>query len=95
VVKVAWTKLASRQLGEIFDYISLDSEENALAVGRRIEVAIAILSRHPESGRPGRIAGTREFVVPETGFIIGYRVGAKGVRILRIQRDAKSWPLRF
>jgi plasmid stabilization system protein ParE len=82
-------------LGEIFDYINLDSEENALAVGRRIEIAVSILSRHPESGRPGRIAGTREFVVPETGFIIGYRVGTKGVRILRIQRGAKSWPARF
>ncbi len=91
VVEVAWTKLAARQLGEIFDYIRQDSEDNALTVARRISVAIEVLSHRPESGRPGRISGTREFVVPETGYIIGYRVRSKGVRILRIQRGAKSW----
>lgn len=42
-------------------------------------------------GRPGRIPGTRELVVPGTPFILPYRVAADEVHILRGMHGAGNW----
>jgi toxin ParE1/3/4 len=50
------------------------------------------LLEFPESGRPGRVAGTRELVVPHTPFIAAYVVTGDRIRILRILHSAQVWP---
>ena len=50
------------------------------------------LVMHPEIGRPGRVPGTRELVVPRTPFIIPYRVKDNAVQILRVYHAARKWP---
>ncbi len=49
---------------------------------------------HPRRGRPGRVAGTRELVVPGTPYIVVYAVGADYVRIHRVLHGAQRWPPR-
>jgi toxin ParE1/3/4 len=46
----------------------------------------------PESGRIGRIAGTRELVIPRTPYIAAYVVLDDKVRILRVLHGAQIWP---
>lgn len=46
----------------------------------------------PNSGRPGRIDGTREIVLTGTPFILSYKVLAKRVTILAIIHGARRWP---
>jgi plasmid stabilization system protein ParE len=53
---------------------------------------LAVSSTFRESGRPGRIAGTRELVVPRTPYIAAYVMTADTVRILRVLHGAQMWP---
>ena len=49
----------------------------------------------PESGRPGRIAGTRELVIPRTPYVAAYVVLADRIRILRVLHGAQIWPIEL
>jgi toxin ParE1/3/4 len=50
----------------IFDYLEADSPRAATRIGDRIETQVELLIDTPEIGRPGRIDGTRELVIPRT-----------------------------
>ncbi|WP_246526867.1 type II toxin-antitoxin system RelE/ParE family toxin [Plastoroseomonas hellenica] len=45
-------------------------------------------------GRRGRAKGTREFVLPDTPYIIVYRVTDR-VEILAVVHAAREWPEGF
>lgn len=91
-MKVAWTRLALKDLDSAHGY---SAEENPSAAGRTIErvrKAIVAVSRHPEIGRPGRVEGTRELIIPGTPFIVAYRVKAKRIEVLSVIHGARRWP---
>lgn len=91
-MKVAWTRLALKDLDSAYAYIS---EENPSAASRtieRIRKALDAVGRHPEIGRPGRVEGTRELIIPGTPFIVAYRVKAKRIEMLSIIHGARRWP---
>jgi len=46
----------------------------------------------PESGRPGRIDGTREPVIAGTPYVAAYVVTETMVRNLRVLHGAQRWP---
>jgi len=46
-------------------------------------------------GRPGRVPGTRELVLPNFPYIIPYRVREQRVEILRVFHTARKWPQGF
>ena len=46
-------------------------------------------------GRPGRIPGTRELVIPKTPFIVPYRLQRNVIQILRVYHGARRWPENF
>ncbi len=91
-MKLEWSVLALADRDGIFDYIEQDSARQAATVDSRIEAAALRLIRFPNSGRPGRVEGTRELVVLRTPFIIAYRTDANTVRILRVLHGARIWP---
>jgi toxin ParE1/3/4 len=43
-------------------------------------------------GRPGRVSGTRELVIPGTPYIVPYRVRGGKLEILRILHATQRWP---
>lgn len=94
-MRLIWSKASLRDLDEIAAHISEDSPQTAELVEIRISDDALLLARFPKSGRPGRVAGTRERVVSKTPFILAYRLESKSVRILRIYRGARKWPARF
>ena len=49
------------------------------------------LSQFPDSGRPGKVAGTRELVLPQWPYIVVYRVMSDEVQILRAFHAATDW----
>jgi toxin ParE1/3/4 len=61
-------------------------------VDDRIRVQVEGLVQFPESGRPGRIEGTRELVIQRTPYIAAYRITGNTVRILRVLHGAQQWP---
>jgi toxin ParE1/3/4 len=91
-VRLEWSVFAMSDRIAIFDYIEADSPRAAIAVDERIRAQVEALARFPESGRPGRITGTRELVIQRTPYIAAYRIAGNTVRILRILHGAQRWP---
>lgn len=91
-MRLEWSALAMADREAIFDDIELESPRVAIAVDERLSKQSETLIRFPYSGRPGRVAGTRELVIDRTPFIIAYRVTDGAVRILRVLHGAHDWP---
>jgi len=91
-VRVRWLPGASANLLAIAGYIARDNPPVARAVLAAIDRQVKRLAAHPNSGRRGRVRGTREFVVAGTPFIVAYRVAAGEVTILRVLHGAQQWP---
>ena len=87
-----WTDPAIDDLAEIREYISADSP--AAASGQLLKVVEAVegLELHPTLGRPGRIAGTRELIVPGSPYVVACRSRPETVTVLRVFHGAREWP---
>ena len=94
-MNVVWLRRANRSLEKISDYIALDNPQAAYAMVVRLREAAAALGHSPGMGRPGRVAGTRELVVPGTLYLIPYRVKGDTVQILHVLHGARKWPKEF
>ncbi len=69
-MKLVWSPYARSDRDAIFSHIEADSPRAAVHVDEQIGAAVRRLIEFPESGRPGRIRGTRELVIPRTPYII-------------------------
>jgi toxin ParE1/3/4 len=94
-MKVVWLRTAVRNLDETATYIARDNPGAASRVVQRLRQATERLARYPDSGRPGRVAGTRELIVPGLPFILPYRVRQKRIEILRVLHASRRWPRRL
>ncbi len=94
-MRVRWLRAALEELDAEAEYIARDNSRAAARIVRSIATAVDRLARHPAIGRPGRVAGTRELVVPNTSYIIPYRVRGNCVEILRVFHAARKWPKNF
>ncbi|MGN6421933.1 MAG: type II toxin-antitoxin system RelE/ParE family toxin [Asticcacaulis sp.] len=88
-MKLDWSRLALADRESIFDYIEAESPRSAVKVDESIEAAADQLLAHPEIGRPGRLADTREWIVSGLPYIIAYQVSSEAVRVLH---NARQWP---
>jgi toxin ParE1/3/4 len=73
-MRVRWTDPAQTDFLEILGHIARENPAAAERVGRRLLSAIDGLAEQPRLGRPGRIAGTRELVIPRLPYIAIYRI---------------------
>jgi addiction module RelE/StbE family toxin len=83
---------AMADLDDIFDYIEADDPRAAAVTNERIEAATTRLIDYPNSGRPGRVEGTRELVVRGAPYVLPYRIDGDAVQILRVLHAARLWP---
>ena len=90
--KIVWTKLALSDLDQAYEYISAESPGAAKRVIESIEASVATLSHHPEIGRPGRIATTRELYVLGTPFLLVDRNPKNRVGILALIHGSRRRP---
>ncbi|MGA9527821.1 MAG: type II toxin-antitoxin system RelE/ParE family toxin [Terriglobales bacterium] len=77
------------------EYINRDNPHAAAISVAAIVKAIEALERFPSLGRPGRIPGTRELVIPGTPYIVPYRVRGDIVQVIRFFHAARKWPSAF
>jgi toxin ParE1/3/4 len=56
---------------------------------------VALLAAQPAIGRPGRVSGTRELLVPQTRYLIPYRVRRAAIEILRVFHASRRPPKRW
>lgn len=90
-MRLAWHPLAAQDFLAIIDYIAVDNPAAATAFKQDVEARVATLTSHPDLGRPGRVASTRELVVRQT-YIVVYTEQAGSILILRLLHGARQWP---
>jgi toxin ParE1/3/4 len=93
---LVWSPEAVEDLASLRAYIAADdpaaARRGALHILHNVET---LLPRSPEMGRPGRVPGTRELVIPKTPFIVPYRLRGRVIQILRVYHGARRWPERL
>ncbi|WP_336970808.1 type II toxin-antitoxin system RelE/ParE family toxin [Sphingobium aromaticiconvertens] len=91
-MKLVWSQRAAADRLDIFIWIAEDDPQAAATVDDRIEAAAGRLIDFPESGRIGRVEGTRELVIARTPYVAPYQIVGNTVRILRVIHGARMWP---
>lgn len=91
-MKLVWSARSLSDREDIFSFIVADSPGAAAAIDERIEQAAQRLLVYPESGRRGRVEGTRELVIGKTPYLIAYTASVDLIRILRILHGSRYWP---
>jgi toxin ParE1/3/4 len=88
-----WSLEAIEDLAALRAYIEQDDKAAALRVALHIVTTVeTLLPNNPEMGRPGRVPGTRELVIPKTPLIVPYRVIGDTIQILRVFHGRRRWP---
>ena len=85
-------RTAQQDRDRLVNYLESESPQAALFVDERIRDQIRRLEEFPESGRRGRVPGTRELVIQHTPYLAAYRVDGNAVIILRLLHGAQNWP---
>ena len=92
-MNIAWSTEAIEDLVSLRAYIAEDSPIAARRVVLHIIQNVEqVLPDNPQIGRPGRVPGTRELVIPRTPYIVPYRFERTTIQILRVYHGARRWP---
>jgi plasmid stabilization system protein ParE len=91
-MRIRWLRTALRNLDTEAAYIARDDPGAAQVVVQRVLDAVAALAEQPALGRPGRVAGTRELMVPKTRYLVPYRVRSQTVEVLRVFHSSRRLP---
>ena len=91
-MEVRWSALAVGDLERIYRHIEKDNPAAARDVVNAIYEGCSALKDSPRRGRPGRMKGRRELVLPPLPYIAVYQVKDYAVEISRIYHGAQDWP---
>lgn len=86
---------AIRHLGDLSAHISRDSPDAATRIGLTLLTAVERLAELPNLGRPGRVARTRELVVPGTRYGIPYSLRGERLEVIAVFHGRQRWPRRL
>lgn len=92
---VVWSPRAIDHLTHLRAYIARDNSDAADRTARLLLAAVERLAELPSLGRPGRLAGTRELLVPQTPFVIPYRLRGDHLEIIAVFHARQRWPSRL
>jgi toxin ParE1/3/4 len=92
-MNIIWSPEAIQDLISLRAYIAEESPAGARRIVLRILRDVEhLLPDNPHMGRPGRVPGTRELVIPRTPYVVPYRVQRNVIQILRVYHGERRWP---
>jgi toxin ParE1/3/4 len=94
-VTIVWSPRAIDHLTGLRACIARDSPDRAAETAATLLAAVEGLEKFPNLGRPGRVSGTRELVVPGTPYVIPYRQRGTRLEIIAVFHGRQRWPKRF
>ena len=89
---IVWSPRAIEHLAHLRAYIARDNPKAANRVAGTLLEAVERLAELPNLGRPGRVASTRELVVPRTPYIIPYRLRGDRLEVVAVFHARQKWP---
>jgi toxin ParE1/3/4 len=91
-----WSSESIHDLISLREHIAKHDPAAAKRVALHILYCVEhLLSEIPQLGVPGRVAGTRELIIPKTPYIVPYRVRGTTIEITRVYRSSRRWPERL
>lgn len=91
--KVRWSEDAENDLENIvLYYLEQAGVRVAKSVYARIGMQVESLEQFPERARPGRVSGTREYIISKLPYIAVVDVVEDTVIVLNIVHMAKKYP---
>ena len=94
-MEIIWRRRALEDLETARAYIARDNPGASRRVLDLILSAVSRLPKTPDIGRPGRVTGTRELVIPRTPYLVAYTVLGDQLHILDVLHGAQEWPDTF
>jgi len=94
-VTVVWSPRAIGHLAALRDYIARENPGAAARTATPLLAAVDRLAELPNLGRPGRVSGTRELVVPGPRYVMPYRVRGERLEIIAVFHGRQRWPKRL
>lgn len=93
-MQIKWLNRALLNLKHEAEYIAQHDPAAARIVVQRIYAVVNQLVDHPALGRPGRIHGTHELIIPDIHYLIPYRVRPrlKQIEILCVFHTSRRLP---
>jgi addiction module RelE/StbE family toxin len=88
--RVQWTRRALHDLADIRAFVAADDPRVARRIAQAILKAADRLSIMPRRGRPGRVAGTRELILPGWPWILVYHAAGDRVYVLAVRHSARE-----
>jgi plasmid stabilization system protein ParE len=92
---IRWLSKAQTDFESQLQRIAAEDEAAAKRIATVVKSRTERLEQFPESGRPGRIQGTRELVISGFPFILPYRVRGVDVEILRFFHTSQKPPAKW
>lgn len=89
-MKAVWSAEADRDRDAIFAHIEEHDPSAAFKLDMEISKIIFRLEQFPNSGRPGRLPGTREAVIGS--YILVYKVLPNALLITQLVHGARKFP---
>lgn len=96
-MQIKWLRKALKNLDDEAEYIAQKDPQAARLVVRRVVQAVSLLTNNPALGHPGRVPGTHELTIPNTRYIVPYRVRPRlqRIEILRVFHTSRKPPERW
>ncbi len=92
MMQIFWLELAARDLRALQYYIAQDKPRAAQTLAKKIRTSVHHLSENPHMDRVGRVVNTRELIIPNTPYILPYRIKNNRIEILRVLHSSRKWP---
>ena len=91
MLPVVWKASARARVRETIDYISDFNEPASVQLEADLHHSVDRLAGFPHIGRPGRIEGTREFIL-QPNYLIVYCVTDSSIQILNFLHARRRYP---
>ena len=93
-MQIKWLRKSLQNLESEAEYIAKDDPKAAQVVVHRIQLSVSLLGANPSLGHPGKLPDTRELVIPDTRYIVPYRVNPRlqRIEILRVFHSSRKLP---
>lgn len=96
-MEIRWLRKALQNLDQEVEYIAKDDPQAARRIVQNIYKSVSLLSENPSLGQAGRLPDTRELIIPNTRYIVPYRVRPRlqRIEILRVFHASCQLPERW
>lgn len=91
MLRCEWTVPAARQLALAQDHYRAIDPATATLLARLVLQAVQRLALRPDLGRDGRIAGTQEWTITGSPYVLVYRVRGPVLQLLHVRHRAQGW----